>query len=180
MATARCPAYCQPMNKKIIFPAGNPTRSLLPYETNPRQRILVVEDHYAVRRFSSELLKDSGYEVEAAEDGEVAWDTLQRNDCDLLITENKMPKLSGVELLRKIFAARMTLPVIMVSETLPMDELKEQPWLHIEAMLFKSYAVEEFLATVRNVLANNCGAYDEVARPPIRQSQSSAAGLQVW
>jgi two-component system response regulator (stage 0 sporulation protein F) len=167
------------MNENCILHAGKPTRSLFPYETNPRQRILVAEDNYAVRLFSTELLKDSGYEVDAAEDGEVAWDALQPNSYDLLITENKMPKLSGVGLLRKMFAAQMTLPVIMVSETMPMDELKRQPWLHVEAMLDKSYPVEELLATVRNVLLANYVAHDEVALPSIWQSQPSAVGLQL-
>jgi DNA-binding response OmpR family regulator len=152
---------------------------LLQYETSPRQRILVVEDNYAVRLFSTELLMDSGYEVDAAEDGEVAWDALQLNGYDLLMTENKMPKLSGVGLLRKMFAAQMTLPVIMVSETMPMDELKRQPWLHVEAMLDKSYAVEELLATVRNVLPANYVAHDDVALPSIWQSQPPAVGLQL-
>jgi DNA-binding response OmpR family regulator len=166
------------MQNNIIFQPGNPTRSLLPYETNPCRRILVAEDNYAVRRFSTELLKDSGYEVDAAEDGEVAWDALQLNGYDLLITENKMPKLSGVGLLRKMFAAQMTVPVIMVSEAMPMDELKRQPWLHIDAMLFKSYVVEDLLAIVRNVLLVKDGAHDEVALPSIWQSQPSAVGLQ--
>ena len=167
------------MNKNYILHAGMPTRSLLPYETKPRKRILVAEDNYAVRLFSTELLTDAGYEVDAAEDGEVAWDNLQLNDYDLLITENEMPKFSGVDLLRKMFAARMILPVIMVSETMPTDELKQQPWLHVEAMLDKSYAVTELLATVRNVLLASHGAHDEAALPSIWQSQPSAVGLRV-
>jgi DNA-binding response OmpR family regulator len=166
------------MNKYINFPGVNPTRSLLPYETNPPRRILVVEDNYAVRRLNTGLLMDSGYEVDSAEDGEVAWDALQLNSYDLLVTENKMPKLSGVDLLRKMFAAQMTLPVIMVSQTMPMDELSREPWLQIEAMLDKSYVVAEFLATVRNVLLANHGTHDEVTMPSIWQGHPSAVGLQ--
>jgi DNA-binding response OmpR family regulator len=167
------------MNENYILHAGRPARSLFRYETHARQRILLVEDNYAVRRFSTELLTDSGYEVDAAEDGKAAWDALQLNGYDLLITENRMPKLSGVDLLRKMFAAQVTVPVIMVSEAMPMDELKRQPWLHVEAMLFKSYAVEELLVTVRNVLLANDGAHDEFALPSIWQSQPSAVGLQL-
>jgi DNA-binding response OmpR family regulator len=168
------------MNKMINFPAANPTRSLLPYETNPPRRILVVEDNYAVRRLNTGLLIDSGYEVDAAEDGEVAWDALQLNDYDLLITENTMPKLSGVDLLRNMFAAQMILPVIMVSQAMPVDELSREPWLQIEAMLDKSYVVAEFLATVRNVLLANDGAHAEATLPSLWQSQPSAFGLQSW
>jgi DNA-binding response OmpR family regulator len=178
MATTGGGVYYQPMNKNHILHAGRPDGSRFPYEAHPRQRILLVEDNHAVRRFSTELLKGSGYEVDAAEDGEVAWDALQPNDYDLLITENTMPKLSGIDLLRKIFAAKMSVPVIMVSETMPTDELKRQPWLHVEAMLPKSYAVEEFLAIVRNVLLANDGVRSLFALPSFWQSRPSAVGLR--
>ena len=140
----------------------------------------MAENNYAVRRLNTGLLMDSGYEVDAAEDGAVAWDALQRYDYDLLITENEMPQLSGVDLLRNIFAGQMTVPVIMVSETMPTAELKRQPWLHVEAMLSKSYVVEEFLATVRNVLLANEGTRDVVTSPFIGQTRPSAVGWPSW
>ena len=46
---------------------------------------------------------------------------LQLNGYDLLITDNKMPKVSGVDLLNKLYAARMALPVITVSGTMPTE-----------------------------------------------------------
>jgi DNA-binding response OmpR family regulator len=157
------------MNKMMNFPAANPTRSLRPYETNPPRRILVAEDNRAIRQLNRRILTDSGYEVDAAENGEVAWDSLQLNSYDLLITDNDMPKLSGVDLLQKLFAASMALPVIMLTGRMPTKELKQQPWLEIEAMLLKPCAIDEFLATVRNVLLANDGAHDE-----------PALGLRVW
>jgi DNA-binding response OmpR family regulator len=129
----------------------------------------VAEDNRAIRQLNRRILTDSGYDVDAAENGEVAWDSLQLNSYDLLITDNDMPKLSGVDLLQKLFAASMALPVIMLTGRMPTKELKQQPWLEIEAMLLKPCAIDELLATVRNVLLANDGAHDE-----------PALGLLVW
>src|ERR1700722_8747805 len=93
---------------------GEPT-SAAQCQASLRHRILVVEDDEDMRRLNTEVLKQFGYQVDAVEDGAIAWDTLQRNKYDLVVTDNAMPNLSGVELLRKLHAARMALPVIMAT-----------------------------------------------------------------
>lgn len=119
---------------------------------NPRQRILVAEDDDDIRRLSIEVLAGSGYKVDAAADGAIAWDTLQLSRYHLLVTDYNMPKMSGVELLLKLHAAGMALPVVMVSGTIPIEKLKRHPWLQIDATLPKPYTPEELLATVKKVL----------------------------
>ena len=154
------------MTAKYMEPPGAPPQR----NTNTSRRILVAEDDALMLRVNVKMLAKSGYAVDGAADGALAWDALQLNSYDLLITENKMPKLSGVDLLRKMFAAQMALPVIMVSQAMPMDELSREPWLQIDAMLAKSYAVEEFLVAVRNVLLANHDAHDEIGLPSIWQN----------
>ena len=66
--------------------------------TTSPHRILVAEDDHDVRRLNTEVLIDSGYHVDAAQDGAIAWDILQIKSYDLLITDYDMPKLSGLEL----------------------------------------------------------------------------------
>ena len=90
------------MTIKHISQSGDPVSGApLHGETNPRQRILVVEDDAAIRRLNTEILTYSGYHVDAAEDGAVAWDALQQNNYDLMVTDNDMPKVTGVEFIRK-------------------------------------------------------------------------------
>ena len=86
-----------------------------PFQSQPifGQRILVVEDEHDLRQLTAEVLIDAGYQVDVAEDGASAGGALQRHNYDLLITDQFLPKVSGVELLKKIHVARMTLPVIM-------------------------------------------------------------------
>ena len=69
-----------------------------------------------------------------------------------MITEHDMPKLTGVELVRKLRAARMALPVVMAAGKLPTDELARNPSLRLAATLVKPFAIEALLDTVRNVL----------------------------
>jgi DNA-binding response OmpR family regulator len=112
----------------------------------------VADDKPLILHLITLVLTEAGYEVDPAEDGAVAWDMLQLSRYDLLITDNEMPNISGIDLLKKIHAASMTLPVIMVSGTMPTEELARQPWLEPAACLPKPFALEEFLRTVETVL----------------------------
>ncbi len=63
-------------------------------------RILVVDDERSMRELLAIVLRREGYEVLLAENGRAAIDTLEREPVDLLISDIKMPDISGVEVLR--------------------------------------------------------------------------------
>jgi DNA-binding response OmpR family regulator len=139
----------------------------------------VVDDDGEIRRLNAQVLKKSGYHVEAAEDGAVAWEALNTDNYDLMITDHNMPKVSGVELLKKLRAARMALPVIMATGSLPEEEFARYPWLQPAATLLKPYTTDELLGTVREVLSATNGALDEILPPPDCRSQLSADRWQL-
>jgi DNA-binding response OmpR family regulator len=155
-------------------PVGTPSQRLL----NPHQRVLVVDDDEDIRRLNTEALVGSGYKVDAAADGADAWDVLQLNRYDLLVTDYNMPKMSGVDLLLKLHAARIVLRVIMVSGTIPTEKLKRHPWLQIEATLLKPYTSDELLATVKKVLHTTDAISRQTAPPPDWQDQPADQRLQ--
>lgn len=134
-------------------------------ETKPPARILVVDDDADIRQLNTELLLTAGYEVDAAEDGAVAWNELQSKSYDLLVTDNNMPHVSGIGLLEKLHVARMAIPVILVTGEPPTAALARHPWLHIEALLLKPYAADELLAVVNNVLRAIDSAAGQIASP---------------
>jgi len=148
-------------------------------QPNPHQRILVADDDPMIRRLNAEVLGYSGYHVDVAEDGAVAWDALQLDNYDLLITDHDMPKLSGVELLKKLHDSSMKLPVIMATGTLPEEQLARHPWLEIKAVLLKPYSFDELLETVKNVLHMTAGNREEFALPSNWQGQPLANGLRL-
>src|ERR1700720_4218278 len=101
------------MNNNKTVSAAQPAGAQARGGSNPPLRILVVDDDIAIRQLSAEVLIRSGYEVDAAADGAAAWRALNSDSYDLLITDPNVPELTGVELLKKLRAARMSLPVIM-------------------------------------------------------------------
>jgi DNA-binding NtrC family response regulator len=115
----------------------------------------MVEDDADIRRLNAEDLRNVGYLVDAAEDGAAAWEVLQLNSYHLLITDQHWPKLSGVELLKKIHDAHMALPVIMITDILPELEFSEHPWIQPATMLVEPYSSAELLGMVKKALSTN-------------------------
>jgi CheY-like chemotaxis protein len=136
-------------------PAGNPVNAFLPNQHGFPQRILVVEDEGDLRQLNAQVLADAGYEVDVAEDGASAWAALQLKNYDLMLTGQFLPKLSGVELLKKIHTTRMTLPVIMATGILPTWEFALHPCLQSVTMLRKPYTIDKLLGTVKSILPEN-------------------------
>jgi DNA-binding response OmpR family regulator len=159
------------MTAEYIPHCYDPTHEPLQSQLNSRRRILVVEAEHDLRQLTAEVLIDDGYQVDVAEDGAAAWFALQRSEYDLLITDQFMPKVSGVELLRKIHGARMTLPVIMATRIMPTWEFALHTWLQPVKMLLKPYSFEKLLGMVKNVLHESSGTRSESAPSPILHSQ---------
>lgn len=139
------------LSPNILLAAGS-TRAGLHAPRNPPQRLLVVDDDAFIRRLNTMALLRSGYEVHTAEDGANAWNALHAFDYDLMITDHNMPNLTGLELLRKLRAKNMPLPVIMASGSLPIEEFDRHPALKPAAMLCKPYLLNVLVQTVRLVL----------------------------
>ena len=99
----------------------------------PAHRILLVEDDAAIRELNVQVLALVGYQVEGAEDGAAGWQLLDGGNFDLLITDHEMPKMSGLELIKQVRSAGMTLPIIMTTGRLPEEELERMPWLQLDA-----------------------------------------------
>jgi CheY-like chemotaxis protein len=132
--------------KNDLFGAVAPEATAFPL------RILVVDDEAAVRRLITGALAPFGYLVDVAEDGALAWEILQARRYDLLITDNQMPKVTGIELLQKLHASAADLPVIMATGSVPDDEFARNPWLQPASTLVKPFTLDALLDTVKKVL----------------------------
>ena len=77
--------------------------------------ILVVDDEPNYLIILAEILRDEGFEVFAAENGEKALEIIRSTDLDLVLTDMQMPVMGGMELLRQIKTINRNLPVIMLT-----------------------------------------------------------------
>lgn len=82
-------------------------------------RILVAEDENLAAMAIEEMLIDAGFDVLLAADGQQALEIAALNDFDLLLTDLRMPRLSGNELVRRLREGRPGLPVIVMTGYAP-------------------------------------------------------------
>jgi DNA-binding response OmpR family regulator len=167
---------------KIISQTGESVSAPVQLQACPPRRILVVEDEPDIRSLNAEVLKNSGYLVDTAEDGKAGWEALHATrhspeSYALLITDHDMPGLTGMALIKKVRAARMALPVILATGTLPTQDLfARYPWIRPAAALIKPYSIEQLLGTVEIVLRTSGDASAVISPPP---NWPSDGGLQL-
>jgi len=113
----------------------------------------VVEEDRELRLRYAFALSRPGYDVDVAEDGAAGWEALRAKNYHLVITENDLPKLTGVDLVKRLRAARMPVPMVMAAGKLPTDELAQNPPLRAAATLAMPFPVESLLAAVRKILS---------------------------
>jgi DNA-binding response OmpR family regulator len=168
------------MKGNELLQAGEPAGASVQCLTNFSHRILVVDDDSDLHLLYAEALARPGYRVDAAEDGAAGWEALQANNYNLLITEHSLPKLTGVELVRKLRSAHMAVPVVMVAVRLPTLELVQKPPLQLAALLSKPFYISELLQTVRAVLrATGSPREQKIAPQPNRRSEPSTDDLRL-
>jgi len=86
-----------------------------PPDTRPR--LVLAEDSPTTRSLETMMLEGAGYEVRATTDGVEAWEALQSDGADLLVTDVEMPRMDGFDLVKTVRASKRfaELPVILVT-----------------------------------------------------------------
>ena len=84
-------------------------------KSKTKKTILLADDDVNLRRVLEFQLTEAGYKVSAASDGERALEIFSGGDFDCVVTDLRMPKLSGLELLEKIKALKAEIPVIVIT-----------------------------------------------------------------
>lgn len=84
-------------------------------KSKTKKTILLADDDLNVRRVLEFQLKGADHEVSTAQDGAEAFEIFSNNAFDCVITDLRMPKMSGLELLSKIKAVNPEIPVIVIT-----------------------------------------------------------------
>jgi two-component system, NtrC family, response regulator PilR len=115
-------------------------------------KILVVDDELSMRQFLEILLRREGHEVLCAVDGEEALGLFQEQPFDLVISDIKMARMDGLELLQRIKERQPLIPVIMMTAyASPEDAIKAMKAGAFD-YLTKPFKVKEIKAVLRNAL----------------------------
>ncbi|MFH1488139.1 MAG: response regulator [Pseudomonadota bacterium] len=120
---------------------------------NRLKDILVVDDEVGIRNLLFDVLSNEGFRVTLAKDGKESLGQLRKHRFDLLITDINMPRLDGIELLKKMKKAGRMERVILMSGR-PVDTAtleKDAP--PIFTMLEKPFHIHDFLDVVTSALA---------------------------
>jgi DNA-binding response OmpR family regulator len=128
-----------------------------------KQKVLIVDADPRSLRVLEVSLRQAGYSVTCAKDGEDAWATVESLAPDLVICDTRLPRLDGYGLVRKIKSAKdhSHVPVLLLTSQKSVEDKIRGLELGVEDYLTKPIFVRELLARVALVFARR--AHDRIA-----------------
>ncbi len=127
-------------------------------------KILVVDDELSMRQFLEILLKKEGHEVVCMEEGGQALARFREESFDLVISDIRMPKMDGLELLKKIKEHRPQAAIIMITAYASPEDAIAAMKSGAYDYLTKPFKLKEIKNVIRNALAK-AGERPEQATP---------------
>jgi nitrogen regulation protein NR(I) len=120
---------------------------------NPPAKILLVEDDSAIVTTLRRILTDEGYEVAIEKTGDAGLACAKQNSFDAVITDLKLPGLSGLDLVRELHAARPRLPILMMTAHGTTETAIEATQFGAYDYLLKPFEMPEMLKLVEQAVA---------------------------
>jgi CheY-like chemotaxis protein len=144
---------------KLYFPVEEEDESIIEGEKDPllaggNERILIVDDEQVLLKVFEKVLTHFGYTVTTKKDPEKALSIFREtpDDFDLVISDVTMPKMTGVQLAREIFAIRPEVPLCLMTGFTKILSEEEALALGCRALLTKPLNKQSILANVRKIL----------------------------
>ncbi len=147
------------------------------------QRILIVEDEQTLALALQESLKDKGFEVDVAREGETALQLFETRSYDVVVTDLKMPGMSGLELHAKIRKISPVTEVIIATAYGTMEAVIEALRLRAFDFIIKPYPVELLRDSIKRALECINNRTDRQSGEPAKPVHAAASGegrFSVW
>ncbi len=132
-----------------------------------KKQVLVVDDESNLRRVLSAQLARDGYEVHTAEDGEAGLAFLKEHHIDLVITDLRMPKVDGMDLLRAAMRDDPARPVVMMTAHGTVDTAVEALKTGAFDYITKPFDQNEVRVIVKKALRTRDLASEDATRDPV-------------
>ncbi len=115
-------------------------------------RILIVEDEIKVANFIKKGLEEEHHAVDTAYEGETGLYMAEVNDYDLIVLDLMIPKIEGLEVLRRIRANQNTVPILVLTAKNTVEDIVRGLDAGCDDYLTKPFEFKEFLARIRALL----------------------------
>ncbi|MCI5122762.1 MAG: sigma-54-dependent Fis family transcriptional regulator, partial [Candidatus Electrothrix sp. AUS4] len=115
-------------------------------------RILIVDDELSMRDFLKILFENEGYEVTVAVDAASALDFVDKDPFDIVITDIRMPGMSGLDLLAELKQRFPDLPVVMITAYASPDDAVQAMRKGAFDYITKPFHVDELKSVVRTAV----------------------------
>jgi len=119
---------------------------------NKKIRVLVVDDEIDICRALEFLLIKEGYDVMSANEGERALELYSKRRFEIVITDLKMPGISGLELMKEIRALSSSVPVIIMTAFASVENAVEAMKLGASDYIVKPFINDDVMMTVKRLL----------------------------
>lgn len=130
-------------------------------------RILIVDDDAGQRSLLNSFLKSQGFDTVTADSGERALETLRSGVFDLMISDVRMPGISGLETLRRARELHATLPVLLVTAYTDIRDAVGAMRDGAVNYLAKPIDLDELLVTIQKATGGVKVAVEKVVLPPL-------------
>lgn len=118
--------------------------------------VLVVDDMPVIRRMLRQMLQHLGVkgDIEEAGDGQEAWEALQQRPFDLVVSDINMPRLNGLDLLRRLRASPQyqTTPFLMISGEVSEDIVAASAESEVDGYLLKPFKINSLESRLRAII----------------------------
>ena len=124
---------------------------------DPNMRVLVVDDFSTMRRIVRNILRQIGLNnVVEADDGTVAWDILNRDKIDFIVSDWNMPNMTGIELLRKVRGSEQfaDIPFLMVTAEAQQENIIEAVQAKVSNYIVKPFTAETMKQKIDKIFPN--------------------------
>ncbi|HEX3729624.1 MAG TPA: response regulator transcription factor [Opitutaceae bacterium] len=118
----------------------------------PQMRILVVEDDVKIASFVVRGLKESGFSVDHAADGDTGLALAETTEYDAAVVDVMLPRLDGLSLVRRLRLARRTTPLLFLSARAGVDDRVKGLQAGGDDYLTKPFAFSELLARIQALI----------------------------
>jgi CheY-like chemotaxis protein len=118
-------------------------------------RVLVVDDDSLPRKFVVDCLRTQGHQSDQAASAEDALALLGTSEIDLMITDIRLPAMSGVELVQRLHDKYPALPVVAITGDVSTEVKYELAEAGLRALLQKPFSCAQLLSEIRRCLGDD-------------------------